>query len=90
MVLTNEREVIIMTNTIKYEIKRMYTDSTIYGTWHNDKEVSVPVTEIDAEKAQKFIDMLVAMGAKHYETSKAHFYEIQSDARHCTQYIYYK
>jgi hypothetical protein len=89
-VVTKEREVFIMANTIKYEIKRMYTDSTIYGTWHDDKEVSVPVTEIDAEKAQKFIDMLVAMGAKHYETSKAHFYETQSDARHCTQYIYYK
>ena len=90
MVLTKEREVIIMANTVKYEVKRMYTDSTIYGMWHDDKEISVPVTEIDAEKAQKFIDMLVAMGAKHYETSKAHFYETQIDARHCTQYIYYK
>lgn len=79
-----------MANTVKYEIKRMYTDSTIYGMWHEDKEISVPVTEISAEKAEKFIKMLVDMGATHYETSKSHFYETQSDARHCTQYIYYK
>ena len=50
----------------------------------------MPVTEIDAEKAQKFIDMLVDMGTKHYETSKAHFYETQNDARHCTLYVFYK
>lgn len=75
---------------VMYEIKRLYCDSTIYGSWHEDKEVSVPVSEIEAEKAEKFQEMLVAMGAKHYETSKAHFYETQSDARHATQYIYYK
>lgn len=79
-----------MANTVKYEIKNMYTNSTIYGMWHEDKEASVPVTEIDAEKAQKFIDMLVDMGAKHYETSEAHFYETLSDARHCTLYVFYK
>ena len=79
-----------MANTVKYEIKNMYTNSTIYGMWHEDTENSVPVTEIDAEKAQKFIDMLVDMGTKHYETSKAHFYETQNDARHCTLYIFYK
>ena len=79
-----------MANTVKYEIKNMYTNSTIYGMWHEDKETSVPVTEIDAEKAQKFIDMLVDMGTKHYETSKAHFYESQNDARHCTLYVFYK
>ena len=50
----------------------------------------MPVTEIDAEKAQKFIDMIVDMGAKHYETSKAHFYEAMNDARHCTLYVFYK
>ena len=79
-----------MANTVKYEIKNMYTNSTIYGMWHEDKEASVHVTEIDAEKAQKFIDMLVDMGAKHYETSKAHFYEAMNDARHCTLYVFYK
>ena len=79
-----------MANTVKYEVKNMYTNSTIYGMWREDKEVSVPVTEIDAEKAQKFIDMIVDMGAKHYETSKAHFYEVLNDARHCTLYVFYK
>ena len=79
-----------MANTVKYEIKNMYTNSTIYGMWHGDKETSVPVTEIDAEKAQKFINMLVDIGAKHYGTSKAHFYETLSDARHCTLHVFYK
>ncbi len=76
--------------TTTYEIKRLYTDSTIYGTWHEDKELCVPKAEIESARADKFIEMLVAMGAKHYETSKAHFYETQSDARHATQYIFYK
>lgn len=89
-VVTKEMEAIIMANTVKYEIKSMYTNSTIYSIWHDDKENSVPVTEIDAENAQKYIDMIVAMGAKHYETSKAHFYEMQNDARHCTLYVFYK
>ena len=79
-----------MANTVNYEIKSMYTNSTIYSIWHDDKEASVPMAEIDVEQARTYIDMIVAMGAKHYETSKAHFYEVQSDARHCTLYIFYK
>lgn len=73
-----------------YEVKRLYTDSTIYEIWHEDKELCVPKSEIETDKAKQFIEMLVAMGATHYETSKAHFYEKQSDARHITQYIFYK
>jgi len=80
-----------MANTVKYEIKRMYTDSTIYGMWHEDKEASVPVTEIDAEKAKFFIEnVLVPMGMKRYETSKAVVYWANDDARHITEYWYYK
>lgn len=75
---------------MKYEIKRLYTDSTIYGIWKEDKEISVPISEIDLDKAERFIAMLLEMGAKHYETSKAHFYESQTDSRHTTQYIFYK
>lgn len=76
--------------TVKYEIKRIYCDSTVYGMWKDDVEASVPAHEIDAAKAEQFIKMLLEMGATHYETTKAHFYETQSDARHATQYIYYK
>ena len=76
--------------TTTYEIKYLYTDSTIYGICHEDKELCVPKHEIDSSKAERFIEMLIAMGANHYETSKAHFYETQSDARHIKQYIFYK
>ena len=80
-----------MANTVKYEIKRMYTDSTIYGNWHLDKETSVPVREIDAEKAKFFIEnVLVPMGMKSYETSKAVVYWAHDNASHVTEYWYYK
>ena len=80
-----------MANTIKYEIKRKYANSTIYSIWHEDKEASVPVSEIDAEKAKFFIEnVIVPMGTKRYETSKAVVYWTQDDARHITEYWYYK
>lgn len=79
-----------MLGTVKYEIKELYRDSTVYGFWKDDKEISVPVREIKKDEADKFIDLLISIGAKHYETSKAHFYQVMSDARHMSQYIFYK
>ena len=79
-----------MLGTVKYEIKELYRDSTVYGFWKDDKEISVPVREIKKDEADKFITLLISIGAKHYETSKAHFYEVTSDARHMIQYIFYK
>ena len=29
-----------MLETVKYEIKELYRDSTIYGFWKDDKEIS--------------------------------------------------
>ena len=80
-----------MANTVKYEIRRMYTESTIYGIWHKDKESSVPVSEISAEKAKFYVEnVLVPMGVKSYETSKAVVYWSNDDARHITEYWFYK
>ena len=79
-----------MLGTVKYEIKELYRDSTVYGFWKDDKEISVPVREIKKDEADKFIALLISIGAKYYETSKAHFYEVTSDARHMSQYIFYK
>ena len=79
-----------MLGTVKYEIKELYRDSTVYGFWKDDKEISVPVREIKKDEADKFIALCISIGAKHYETSKAHFYEVMSDARHMSQYIFYK
>ena len=80
-----------MKTTVKYEIKRMYTNSTVYDVWHDDKEVSVPVREIDADKAKFFIEnVLVPAGVKRYETSKAVVYWSHDDSRHITEYWYYK
>lgn len=76
---------------VRYEIKKLYANSTIYGTWHEDKELCVPAREIEDNRAEAFINnVLIPMGATHYETTKAHFYITQQDARHITQYIYYK
>ena len=58
-----------MLGTVKYEIKELYRDSTVYGFWKDDKEISVPVREIKKDEADKFIDLLISIGAKHYETS---------------------
>jgi hypothetical protein len=79
-----------MKATVLYEINALYCDSTIYGSYKKDEELSVPLREIDAEKAEKFIKMLLEMGAKHYETSKAHFYETTIDARHIREYVFFK
>ena len=79
-----------MSETVKFEIKELYRNSTVYGFWREDKEISVPVREIAREEANNFSALNLLLGAKHYETSKAHFYELINDARHMTLYIYYK
>ena len=73
---------------MKYE-HRAYYDSFGTGNYTEDKSerFTFDVTE---EKAKQFIELWLAIGCKHYETSKAHFYESHTDARHYTQYILYK
>lgn len=73
---------------MKYEHREWY-DSYGTGNYTEDKEnrFSFDVTE---EKAMRFVELWLGIGCIHYETSKAHFYEIHSDARHYTQYILYK
>lgn len=78
-----------MKNAIKYE-HRVYYDSWGTGNYTEDKSerFSFDVTE---EKAKMFVEKLwLPIGCIHYETSKAHFYERRTDARHYTQYILYK
>ena len=73
---------------IKYEHKEFYDN---YGTGNYTEDKSKNFSfEVTQEKAKKYAEMWLEMGAKHYETSEAHFYEIQTDARHLTQYILYK
>ena len=73
---------------MKYEHRKWYDDrGTGNYTENKDERFSVDVTE---EKAKQFVDMWLAIGCRHYETSKAHFYEKHSDSRHYTQYILYK
>ena len=79
-----------MNNTVVYEMKYLYCDSTIYGSYKEDQEMSTSPREISREKAEKFIDLLSFQNAKHYETSKAHFYEVTIDSTHTKQYIFYK
>jgi hypothetical protein len=73
---------------VKFE-RREYYDNYGTGNYTEDKSkrYSLDFTE---ERATQCADMWVEVGCKHYETSKADFYEIQTDARHYTQYIIYK
>lgn len=77
-----------MGNTIKYE-RRFYYDSYGTGNFTEDKSRTF-YSEISEEKAIKFVKMWLEMGASHYETSRAHFYEMRTDARHFTECIIYK
>ena len=77
-----------MAKTILYQ-HRAYYDSFGTGNYTEDKSerFSVDITE---EKAAQFIAHWDAIGCKHYETSKAHFYTYQTDARHYKEFILYK
>ena len=81
-------EVLEIKNTVKYE-HRAYYDNLGTGNYTEDKSERFDQI-ITAEKAKQFVDLLLAIGCKHYETSKAHFYETATDTRHFTQYIIYK
>ena len=73
---------------MKYECRRYY-DNLGSGNYTEDKKERFSF-EISEEQASKFSELWLAIGAKHYETSKANFYEKHTDARHYTQYIIYK
>ena len=73
---------------MKYELRKYY-DSFGTGNYTEDKNERFGF-ECTEEKAKQYIELWLAIGCKHYETSKALFYEIHSDARHYTQYILYK
>lgn len=77
-----------MTKLLKYE-RREYYDNYGTGNYTEDKS-AYHTMELSEETAKKFTDMWCWLGLTHYETSKAHFYEEQTDARHFTQYILYK
>ena len=73
---------------VKYERKKYYDN---YGSGNYTEDKSENFTkEITEKQASDFAFLWEALGATHYETSKAHFYEIQTDARHVTQYILHK
>jgi len=46
-------------NTIKYEIRALYCDNSLYGFWKDDKEMSVPISKIEKYKAETFINILM-------------------------------
>lgn len=77
-----------MKNTVKYE-HRAYYDSFGTGNFTEDKSERFSF-DIPGEKAKKFAEIWLSTGCTHYETSKAHFYEIDTDATHYKQYILYK
>jgi hypothetical protein len=79
-----------MKSTVIYEMNYLYSDSTVYGSYKVDAEMSVPSREITREKAESIIGLLKFQRAAHYETSKADFYEVAIDSRHTKQYVFYK
>lgn len=74
--------------TVKFE-HRAYYDSYGTGNYTEDKSkrYSLNFTE---EKAEEYANRWVENGCKHYETSEAYFYYIQTDSTHYTQFILYK
>ena len=73
---------------IKYECRTYYSN---YGTGNYFEDEDARVTKaITDEKAKAFANFFKEIGCKHYETSKAHFYEKTIDASHYEQYIIYK
>ena len=74
--------------TMKYECRKWY-DSHGTGNYTEDKGERFSM-EITTDRAKAFADLWTAIGAKHYETSKAYFFEKDTDATHYTQYIIYK
>lgn len=74
---------------MKFEIIAYY-QNTLNGVSHIDKEASVPVREITKEDAESFIEWFEAMGAKRRENTKSFWYTTITDARHSTEYIFYK
>lgn len=73
---------------MKYE-KRTYFDS--FGTGNfTEIETERISFDVSPEKADRFAHFWASTGCKYYETTKAFFFEKQTDARHYTQYILYK
>ena len=71
-----------------YELKT-FCDSFNSGNYDENKHETITKEITEAEKS-KYINYLLFIGAKHYETSKAHFYELETNARQYKQYIFYK
>jgi hypothetical protein len=55
-----------------------------------DKECSVNAREIADEQVEQFINLFEAMGMTRHETKSQIFYDTIIDARHSTEYIFYK
>ena len=73
---------------IKFE-RRNYYDSFNTGNYAEDNNARF-CTELSEARAREFADFWKATGCTHYETSKAHFFEAHTDARHYEQFILYK
>lgn len=73
---------------IKCEIREFY-DAYGTGNFTEDKSRR-DVFEMADDRFQKVIALHDAMGRNRYETSKYVSYESQRDARHITEYVYYK
>jgi hypothetical protein len=73
---------------IKCEIREHY-DSYNTGNFTEDR-TRRDSFEISEEKFERVRACHEAIGRRRIETSKAIIYEAQRDARHITEYIYYK
>lgn len=73
---------------IKCEILSWY-DSYGTGNFFEDKSRRVSF-EMEEERYKRAIALHEAMGRSRYETSKYISYSSELDARHVTEYVYYK
>lgn len=76
-------------NMMYYECRAMYSNSP-NGVYHIDEECSTKKRPISNEDAETYMKMLETMGCKRHENSTQIFYDQTIDARHGTEYIFYK
>lgn len=74
---------------MKMEI-RTYYQNTLNSIAHLDKECSVLPHEVSEIDIKAYIEYFETLGYKRHENSKTFWYEGIVDARHSTEYIFYK
>lgn len=73
---------------IKFEDNVYYTK--FGNTFKKDEEASGQPRMITEEEAERYQQLIIAMGFKRHENSKQVFYSKMTDSNHCSEYVFWK